>query len=142
MAGRGNRLDSLKTRRIAGGLTIGELARRAAVSDLTVKNIENGGACGPDEMQRILDALAPSVAITSNSQANPTEVTCASAHNLVTGDTVVIAGVATSNANPNGTRVVTVTTSTKFTVPVNATTAAGTGGTVTIDKASVGHAQL
>ena len=66
-------------------------------------------------------------AITAASIANPTVVTAA-AHGLATGDTVTIAG---SNSTPtiDGTRTVTVLSTTVFTVPV-AVTIAGTGGTV------------
>ncbi len=138
MSGRGHRLDSLKTRRIAGGLSITRLAQLSTTSDLTIKRAEAGEAIGPEEAARILTALAPPIALTSNTQANPTEFTTSAAHNLVTGDTVLIAGVTGANADPNGTRVVTVTSSTKFTVPINCSTAGGTGGTATPTTASVG----
>jgi hypothetical protein len=139
MAGRGQRMDSLKTRRIAGGLTIGALARLAAVSDLTITILENGGTCGPDEAARIVTALAPPIALTSNTQASPTVFTSA-AHNLVTGDTVTITGVAGANADPNGSRVVTVVSPTTFSVAVNCAVAGGTGGTATLSSTSVGLA--
>lgn len=136
-----HRLDSLKTRRILGGYSIGELARRATVSDLTVVALENGGTCDPHVTQRILDALAPPVAITSNSQANPSAVTSAT-HTFQSGDTVTIAGVTGSNADINGSRVVTRVNATSFTVPVNASVAGGTGGTATADPTSVGLVRL
>jgi hypothetical protein len=42
------------------------------VSDLTIQKIENGDPCPPEITERLLDALGPSVAITSSSTANPT----------------------------------------------------------------------
>ncbi len=138
----GHRMDTLQTRRVAGGLSIGELARRANVTDLTVTRLEAGGQCSPVESQRILDALAPPVALTSNSQANPTSVLTAAAHTFQTGDSVVLAGITGANADPNGTRVATRVDSTHFTVPVNCTTAGGTGGTATVDPASVSLARM
>lgn len=141
MAGRGHRLDSLKTRRIAGGFTIPQLARLATVSDLTIVRAENGEAIGPDESARILNAIAPAVALTSNTQANPTVFTSA-ANLFVTGDTALIAGVATANADPNGTRVVTVTNGTTFSVPINCTVAGGTGDTATPTLATLGFSQV
>jgi hypothetical protein len=132
----GHRLDSLKTRRIAGGFSVAELARKATVSDQTIIQLENGGNCDPHISQRILDVLAPGpIALTSNSQANPSEVTAAAAHNLQTGDTG-------SDADINGTRVVTRTSATKFTVPINAGVSGGTGGTATPTLASAGLARL
>ena len=143
MAGvRGHRLDTLKTRRDAGGLSIGELARQATVSDETIIALENGGVCDPDVTQRLLDALAPNVGITSNSQANPSVVTTATAHRYQTGDTVTISGVVGSNADINGSRVATRISATTFSVPVNASVAGGTGGACVVDPVSVGLARL
>lgn len=75
--------------------------------------------------------------ITSNSIANPTVVTTPVPHLLATGDTVLIAGVATSNPTINGERTVTVISPTTFSVPVNVTVA-GTGGTFTRGKTQAG----
>lgn len=58
--------------------------------------------------------------------ANPAVVTTTAAHGLSTGDLVTISGMATAAAAVNGTRVVTVTSSTSFSVPVlGATSATG-----------------
>lgn len=141
MAGKGHRMDSLKTRRIAGGFTVTGLAKAANVSDQTITILENGGSCGPDETARIVAALGPTVALTSNTQASPTVFTSA-ANKFVSGDTVTIAGVAGANADPNGARVATVTNTTTFSVPVNCSSAGGTGGTADLEKTSVGFAQL
>jgi len=138
---RGHRLDGLQARRLLGGFSVGALAKAANVSDETIVQLENGGNCDPDITQRLLDALGPPVSLTSNSQASPTVFTSAT-HTFQTGDTVTIAGVTGANADPNGSRVVTRISSTQFSVPVNCTTAGGTGGTATIDPASVGIARL
>jgi hypothetical protein len=68
-------------------------------------------------------------AIASSSAANPTVVTTSAPHGLTSGETVVIAGH-TSTPTINGSRVVTVTGPTTFTVPVNVTVAGTAGGTV------------
>lgn len=64
--------------------------------------------------------------ITANSVANPTVVTTSGAHNLITGDKVLIFG---SNSTPSidGLYTVTVTDGTHFTIPVNVTVAGTTG---------------
>ena len=133
----GHRLDTLQSRRILGGISIGELARRANVTDCLINRLESGGNCTPDITQRILDALGSPVAITSNSQANPTSCLTATVHTFQTGDTVLLAGITGANADPNGSRVATRVDTTHFTVPINCTTAGGTGGTATIQGASV-----
>ena len=131
----GFRFDGLKARRLLGGLTITELARRACVSDQTIQIIENGGNVVEPEASRIVTALGTPVALTSNTQASPTVFTSAE-HTFQTGDTVTIAGVTGANADPNGSRVATRVNGTSFSVPVNCGTAGGTGGTATIDPAS------
>src|SRR5204863_3906660 len=132
-----HKLTTLKARRLAGGFTIGDLAKKAGVSDWAITSAESGGAVHVNESQRILDALAPAVSLTSNTQANPTVFTSAT-HLFQTGDTVTIAGVVGSNADVNGSRVVTRISSTSFSVPVNCTVAGGTGGTATADPATLG----
>ena len=73
--------------------------------------------------------------ITSNSAANPTVVTTPSSHGLVTGDVVTISGQ-TGTVSINGSRTVTVTGATTFTIPVDCTAGAGTGGTITLAASS------
>jgi len=143
------RLDTLRARRLLAGYSITELARRATCSDKTITTLENigvvggvGGSCDVVAAQRLLDALAPPCAIASNSQANPTVCTVTAGHSFQTGDTIVIAGVVGSNADVNGTRVVTRINGTTFSVPVNCLTAGGTGGTATATLASVGVSPL
>lgn len=70
------------------------------------------------------------VPITSNSQANPSVVTTTVPHGLTSGDVVWIAGVSGSDADINGQQTATVISATTFSVAVDATTSAGTGGTV------------
>lgn len=73
--------------------------------------------------------MAAAVNISATSEADPTEITTATAHGLTTGDTVLIAS---DNSTPDlsGSHVVTVTGLTTFTVDVEVTTA-GSAGTVT-----------
>jgi hypothetical protein len=68
--------------------------------------------------------------ITGNTMANPTVVTTATPHGLQSGQTIVISG---SNSTPsiNGAQVVTVISSTTFSVPVNVTVAGTTGSFAT-----------
>lgn len=69
--------------------------------------------------------------ISTNSVANPTVVTTTGAHGYATGDIVLISGNITSSPSINGAYyVVTVLSSTTFSIPVNVTVG-GTGGTVT-----------
>ena len=102
----------------------GQVDRGLIVQDWTAKTADWTGP-GVDFT---LDPLNASVPITSNSAANPSVVTTPVPHKLTTGDRVLISGVAGSNADINGERVVTVLSATTFSVPVNATTSGGTGG--------------
>jgi hypothetical protein len=137
----GHRLDGLRARRILGGLSVYALAKQANLSDRLIEQLENGNPCRPEVTARIMAVLAPPVALTSNSQVNPTVFTVA-AHSFQTGDTVIIAGVVGANADPNGTRVVTRINGTTFSVPVDCSVAGGTGGTATATTASIGLAGL
>lgn len=141
MAGcRGHRLDLLQARRIAGGLSVSELARRANLTDLTIQELENGGVCDPQVTERLLDVLGPSVAVTSSSVANPSVITTA-ANTFVTGDTVTILGHTGSTPAVDGERVATVTAGTTFTVPINVS-GGGTGGTARLSATALGIARL
>jgi len=68
---------------------------------------------------KIIANASPST-ISAKTVANPTECTTTAAHNLHTGDLVTIAN-GTGGTNINGTWVVTVTSTTTFTIPVNVT---------------------
>jgi len=99
---------------------------------------------GDTPVDYTLDVDNTSIVIVSNTLANPSVVTTATPHRLVTGQTVFIAGVITSNPTINGERVVTVISPTTFSVPVNVTTA-GTGGTIVRSNSSnggVGYLQV
>lgn len=134
----GDRLDTLKARKLAAGLTTPRLAFLSNTSDWIIHQLENGGTCQDYITARILAALAPVSTIATSSVANPTVITTTAPHGLVTGDTVVIAGHTGSTPAVDGTRVVTVTGATTFTVPVNVSSG-GTGGTVTLNSASIGR---
>lgn len=73
---------------------------------------------------------ADAVTITSSSVDNPTVITTAAPHDLLTGDTVLIAGHSGSTPDINDEWTVTVLTPTTYTIPVQVTTG-GTGGTST-----------
>lgn len=75
-----------------------------------------------------LDPFNLSIPITSNTAASPSVVTCPVPHNLTTGDKVLISGVSLSNATINGVQTVTKISATTFSVAVDASTHAGTGG--------------
>jgi DNA-binding XRE family transcriptional regulator len=62
MATKHSKLDSLQTQRIAAGHSVTTLAKKANVSDNTVRNAENGGDIEPHHAQRIADALGVSLA--------------------------------------------------------------------------------
>jgi hypothetical protein len=144
------RMDGLRARRILGGLSITRLASLSNTSDLQIRRLEdvsfNGsgvaGVCDATSAARIVNALGPPVALTSNSQLSPTVFTTATSHTFQTGDSVTIAGVVGANADPNGTRTVTRIDGTSFSVPVNCTSAGGTGGTATLLPASVTQVAL
>lgn len=138
---RQHRLDLLKTRRIAGGFSVRDLARLANVSDLTITKIENGDPCSPEITERLIDVLGPSVAITSSSAANPTSLLVA-VHKFVTGDTVTVTGH-TGATNPiTGDNVATVVDTTHFTVAIDETGGGGTSGTARLSPTSLGIARL
>lgn len=77
-------------------------------------------------MRMTRDGVYRTGTITANTAANPTSVTTSAAHGLASGQTIIITG---SNSTPslNGERVVTVTSPTTFTVPVNVTVAGSAG---------------
>lgn len=58
----GHVLDNLRAQRLVAGLSVGDLAKKATVSDLLIKRLEDGGNCEVYESQRIADALGVSLA--------------------------------------------------------------------------------
>lgn len=93
------------------------------------------GANTDTALSRDATSYSHQATITSNSAANPTVVTTSGNHGLVTGNTVAIAGQV-GGVSINGSHVVTVTGATTFTVAVDCTSNAGTGGTATISHSS------
>jgi hypothetical protein len=93
-------------------------------ADIETK-LEQASAIIMDYLKNRLTAIA------SISAANPTVITTSVPHSLVSGTTYTLAGT-TTTPTVNGARVVTVTSPTTFTVPVNVTIgqadAAGTVG--------------
>lgn len=57
-----SKLDTLQSQRIAAGHTITTLAKKANVSDLTIRSLENGSNIETHVAQRIADALGVSLA--------------------------------------------------------------------------------
>ena len=85
----------------------------------------------PVQMVRNYKAVYPPISITGWTNTNPAEATTATAHGLTAGQTVVVAGATGgSPGSVNSTNLCTVTASNKFTIPVNLTGGAATGGTV------------
>lgn len=59
---KGHALSSMRAQRIAAGYSVSDLAKKANVSDLLMKGLEDGGNCEVYESQRIADALGVSLA--------------------------------------------------------------------------------
>ncbi len=79
--------------------------------------------------------------ITGATNANPIVITTTAAHGLTTGETVTIAGV-TGNTNANGTWVVTVLTSTTFSIPAVGNGSYISGGTWRTDPTLIPLGQV
>lgn len=124
LASLGNLTKANVTYQVSGRMDRGVILQHhaAKTADWNTKTLSAQVDYTTDPSQRV-------VPITSNSIANPTVVTTTVPHGLTTGDIVLIAGVSTSDPTINGSRTVTVTGDTTFTVPVNVTTG-GTGGTL------------
>lgn len=73
--------------------------------------------------------VGPKIDVVSSSVANPSVITTAIAHGLVTGETVFFENHPSTPPLSNTSQVVTVLNATQFTVPVNVT-AGGAGGTM------------
>jgi len=141
----GMRLDGLKARRVLGGLSIVELAQKSNLSELQIKELEDGGNCMPHEAQRIMDALAPPTTFIANTLQSPTHCLLTGAP-FLTGDTVTISGATGGISLPdiNGTWVVTYLGAGSYSIPVDANggTAYDPGATVRLDGATVGLSRL
>ncbi len=108
---------------VTGALDDGVILQSA-----TAKTIDWNTKTDGASVDYTLDPTQTVLPIASNTLANPSVVTTPVPHGLTTGDIILIAGVITSNPTINGSRTVTVISTTTFSVPVNVTTA-GTGGT-------------
>jgi len=62
MPSKGHRLDSLQAQRLAAGLSVADMAKKANCSDWLIRQLEVGGNCEVAESQRIADALGVSLA--------------------------------------------------------------------------------
>jgi hypothetical protein len=90
--------------------------------------IQQVGTWTSPSVDNAADTTLPTIAITSNSLANPS-VVFAPNHGLVSGDVALVAGVTGSTPTINGQQVVTFVDANHVSVPVNVTIA-GTGGTL------------
>lgn len=106
----------------------GTLDRGVILNQLTPKTVNWNTKTDGNSVDFTLDTSQLNVPITSNTQANPTVITTAVPHGRVTGDIIFISGNTGSNAAINGQQTITVISPTTFSVPVNCTTAGGTGG--------------
>lgn len=106
----------------------GQLDKGVIVQNSTAKTIDWNTKTDGNSVDYTLDTSQRVIPITSNTQANPTVVTTTVPHGLTTGQVVLIAGNAGSNATLNGERTVTVISTTTFSVPVDCSVAGGTGG--------------
>lgn len=61
MPSKGSKLDNCTTQRVAAGLTLDGLAKKAGLNDFYVQQVEIGGNVEAYEGQRIADALGVSL---------------------------------------------------------------------------------
>ncbi|MCH7553616.1 MAG: hypothetical protein IIC82_06440 [Chloroflexi bacterium] len=108
-----------------------EFCEQLTAGKRTDSNATNGASLDGGASQ------ADAVNITSSSVADPTVITAAADHGLVTGDSVLIAGHSGSTPSINGDHPVTRINDTTYTIPVNVTVG-GTGGTSTKTSTSFG----
>ena len=94
----------------------------------TLSAISADGNSESGSVDHTTDGTAAGGAITANSIAAASVVTCPKPHGLTSGEIVLIAGVSGSDPTINGERVVTVIDTLTYSVPVTVTTG-GTGGT-------------
>jgi hypothetical protein len=107
--------------------------RRGRTVHALVSETAASGDTKASSVDQSTSARLPSVAITSSSVANPTQITTPVPHGLVSGQVILISGHSGSTPSLNGGNgyVVTVVDTTHFTIPVNVTVG-GTGGTFTV----------
>lgn len=128
---------------VSGAANSGRIIQNHATFTATWSTATGGANAADTPVDYTADLAQVVTPITSNSIANPSVVTCPVPHGLVTGQVVLISGVATSSPTINGQRTVTVISPTTFSVPVNVTVA-GTGGSfvrASTVNGGVGYAQ-
>ena len=118
----------------AGYVISGQIDRGVIIQDSTAKTIDWNTKTDGASVDYTLDTSQRNIPITSNTQASPTVVTTPVPHGLTTGQVILIAGNASSNAAINGERTVTVVSATTFSIPVNCTVAGGTGGSFVLSS--------
>jgi hypothetical protein len=106
----------------------GQLDTAVILQPLAEKTADWNTKTDGDEVDYAADTTQRVIPIASNSAASPSVVTTSVPHGLTTGDVVVISGVEDSDADINGEQEVTVISATTFSVDVDASTHAGTGG--------------
>ena len=128
-------------------LVSGDINEGVIVQSLTAFTADQIPPTGDTPVDFTLDTVNSPKGIASNTLANPTVVTMISSngspipHGLISGDKVLFSG---SNSTPviDGVRVVTVISSTTFSVPVNVTTAGTAGSFVKVDSSAGGVGYL
>jgi hypothetical protein len=111
------------THQITGRVKWGQI-----IQPLATKTADWNTKTDGDEVDYADDTTQRVIPITSNSAASPSIVTTPVPHGLTTGDKILISGVSDSDADINGEQTVTVISDLTFSVAVDASTHAGTGG--------------
>jgi hypothetical protein len=106
----------------------GALDKAVILQPLAAKTADWNTKTDGDEVDYADDTTQRVIPITSNSAASPSVVTTPVPHGLATGDKILISGVEDSDADINGEQTVTVISDLTFSVAVDASTHAGTGG--------------
>ena len=121
----------------------GQVDRGTIVQALATKTADWNTKTDAVEVDYTLDTQQTVRAISNASVANPTVITTVGVHGLTTGDIILISG---SNSTPtiDGSRTVTVVSTTTFTVPVNVTVQGTAGSFVRANSTSgaVGYQQV
>lgn len=121
----------------------GQVDHGTIIQGLATKTADWNTKTDGVQVDYTLDTAQTVRAISSSTVANPTVVTTVGAHGLTTGDIILISG---SDSTPtlNGSRTVTVISSTTFSIPVNVSSGATTGSFVKASSANgaVGFQQV
>ena len=123
----------------------GQLDNGAILQPLATKDNDWNTATEGKSVDYAADSTQRVIPITSHTAAAAAVVTTPVPHGLTTGDIVVISSVHSAGATINGQRTVTVVSTTTFSVPVDTTSGAGTGGSFVRANSSgggVGYLQV